>query len=172
MTYLPQPHANCRSPRVQLADATHAVLRLPDGRRSRGKLETVSLTGGLLSVSSMLHQGSRIKLMFLTQTGPVSGEAEMLSPVSITRQPFRFIDLEKDDQRRLRAVVQSSLNQNPGQNPGQNPAEQAWIEKYRATLVQRNPQQRRVFGIVFGALTLLTSCLGTAIYMLHVHLLK
>jgi len=172
MTYLPQPHANYRSPRVQLADMTHAVLRLPDGHRTRGKLETVSLTGGLLSVSPMLDQGSRIKLMFLTHTGPVFGAAEMLRPESVTRQPFRFISLEKGDERRLRAAVQSSLNQKLGQNPGQNPAEQAWIEKYRATLVHRNPPQRGVFGIVLGALTLLTFCLGTAIYLLHVHLLK
>lgn len=168
MTYLLPPHANCRSPRVQLADMTHAVLRLPDGHRSRGKLETVSLTGGLLSVSPMLDQGSRIKLMFLTETGPVFGAAEMLNPVSTTRQPFRFISLEKGDARRLRAAVQSSLNQNPSQNP----VEQAWIEKYRATLGHRDPPQRGVFGIVLGALTLLTLCLGTAIYFFHVHSLK
>ena len=168
MTYLPPPNANCRSPRVQLADMTPVVLRLPDGRRSRGRLETVSLTGGLLSVSQMLDRGSRIKLMFLTQTGPVFGAAEMLSPMSTTRQPFRFISLEKGDACRLRAAVQSSLNQNPGQNQ----TEQAWIEKYRATLGHQNPPQRGVFGIVIGALTLLTFCLGTAIYLLHVHWLK
>ena len=169
MTYLPQPGASYRSPRVQLADMTHAVLRLPDGHRSRGKLETVSLAGGLLSVFPMLDQGSRIKLMFLTQAGPVFGVAEMLSPVSTTRQPFRFISLEKDDARKLRAAVQSSLNQSPGQNPGQNPVEQAWIEKYRATLVHRNPPQQGVFGIILGALTLLTF---SAIYLLHIHFPK
>lgn len=172
MTYLPQPLANYRSPRVQLGDMTHAVLRLPNGHRSRGTLETVSLTGGLLSVSPMLEERSRIKLMFLTETGPVSGAAEMLRPTSNSGQPFRFISLETGDQRRLRAAVQSCLKQNPSQNPGQNPVEQAWIEKYRATLAHRNPPRRGVFGIVLGALTLLTFCLGTAIYMLHVHLLK
>jgi len=171
MTYLPQTHANYRSPRIRLADMTHAVLRLPNGHRSRGKLETISLTGGLLSVSPMLDQGSRVKVMFVTQMGPVFGVAEMLSPVSTTRQPFRFTSLEEGDERRLRTAVQSSLTQNQVQNPGQNPAEQAWIEKYRATLEHGNPHRRRVFGIVLGALTLLTFCLGTAIYMLgHVHL--
>jgi alpha-beta hydrolase superfamily lysophospholipase len=141
---------------------------MPDGQRSRGKLETVSLTGGLLSMSNMLDRGSHIKLMFLTQTGPVLGAAEMLSPVSTTRQPFRFVALEEGDQRRLRTVIQSSLNQNPGQNP----VEQAWIAKYRAAVAHRNPPQRGVFGIVLGALTLLTLCLGSAVYLLHVHLLK
>ena len=119
-------------------------------------------------MSQMLDWGSRVKLMFLTPKGPVFGAAEMLSPVSTTRQPFRFISLEKGDARRLQAAVQASLNQNPGLNP----AEQAWIEKYRATLGDRIPPQRGVLGIVIGALTLLTFCLGTAVYLVHVHWLK
>jgi hypothetical protein len=124
-------------------------------------LETISLTGGLLNMANMLDRGSRIKLMFLTHTGPVLGAAEMLSPVSTTRQPFRFVALEEGDQRRLRAVVQSFLA----------PVEQAWIEKYRAALVHRNPARRGVFGIVLGSLKLLT-LLGSAIYLLKVHLLQ
>jgi len=161
MAYVPHSHANYRSPRVQLADITPAVLRLPDGRHSRGKLETISLTGGLLSMSNTLDRGSRIKLMFLTHTGPVSSAAEMLSPVSTTRQPFRFVAIQEDDHRRLRAAVQSSLDQNP--------AEYAWVEKYRATLVHRDPPRRGVIRLVLGTLTLL---LGSAIYLLHIHLLK
>ena len=81
MAYLPQSHANWRSPRVRLADITPAVLRLPDGRRRRGQLETISLTGGLLSMPNMLDRGSHIQLMFLTRTGPVVGAAEMLVPL-------------------------------------------------------------------------------------------
>ncbi len=161
MTYLPQSHANWRSPRVQLTDIMPAVLRLPDGRRHRGKLETLSLTGGLLSMSNMLDRGSRIKLMFLTQTGPVLGAAEMLSPVSTTRQPFRFVALAEGDQHRLRTVIQSSLD----------PGEQAWIEKYRAAVAHRNPGSRGVFRVVVGSLTLLT-LLGSVIYLLNIHLLK
>ena len=164
MTHLPQSPANYRSPRVRVAEITPAVLRLPDGHCSSGQLETVSLTGGLLSMSNMLDRGSRIKVMFLTHSGPVLGAAEMLSPVSTTRQPFRFVALQEDDQRRLRAAVQSCLDQNPG--------EQAWIEKYRATLVHRKPPGRGVFRIVLGALTLLTLCLGSTIYFFHLHLLK
>ncbi len=161
MTYLPHSHTNWRSPRARLADITPAVLRLPDGCRHRGKLETISLTGGLLSMPNLLDRGSRIKLMFLTHTGPVLGAAEMLSPVSTTRQPFRLVALEEGDQGRLRAVVQSFLD----------PGEQAWIEKYRAALVQRNPARRGVFRVVLAFLTLFT-LLGSAIYLLNVHLLK
>jgi hypothetical protein len=124
-------------------------------------LETISLTGGLLSMHDMLDQGSRIKLMFLTPTGPVLASAEMLSPVSTSRQPFRFVALEEGDQRRLRAVVQSFLD----------PGEQAWIEKYRAALAHRKAPRRGVRRIAFGSFTLLT-LLGSAIYLLNAHFLK
>ena len=160
MTHLLHSHANWRSPRARLADITPAVLRLPDGCRHRGKLETISLTGGLLTMPNLLDRGSRIKLMFLTHTGPVLGAAEMLSPVSTTRQPFRFVALEESDQGRLRAIVHGFLN----------PGEQAWIEKYRAA-VQRNPARRGVFPPVLALLTLFT-LLGSAIYLFSTHLLK
>jgi hypothetical protein len=123
-------------------------------------LETISLTGGLLTMPNLLDRGSRIKLMFLTHTGPVLGAAEMLSPVSTTRQPFRFVALEEGDQGRLRAIVQGFLD----------PGEQAWIEKYRAA-VQRNPARRGVFPAVLALLTLFT-LLGSAIYLFNTHLLK
>jgi hypothetical protein len=168
MTYL-LSYPNYRSRRLQLADDTPAVLRLCDGHRSRGKLETISLTGGLLSLSTMLDQGSLIKLMFVTHTGPISGAAEMLSPVSPTRQPFRFVSVEDSDRRRLRAVLQLSSDQNRNENPGRNAAEQAWIEKYRATLLSRNPPRRR-YRVILGSL--LTLCSGTAIYFLHFHRLR
>ncbi len=161
MTYLPHLQANWRSPRVQMADITPAVLRLPDGRPHRGQLETLSLTGGLLSMSDMLERGCRIKLMFLTKTGPVVGAAEMLSPVSTTQQPFRFVALEESDQRKLRTVIHSTLHH----------GEQEWIEKYRAAMVNQNPKPRRFFRVLLGSLTLLT-LLGSTLYLLNLHLLK
>ena len=162
MDHLPHPHANWRSPRARLADVTPAVLRLPDGRRHRGELESISLTGGLLSMQGMLDRGSRIKLMFLTQTGPVTGAAEMLTPVSATRQPFRFVELEDGDQSRLRAVVQGSLDL----------GEEAWIGKYRAAVLNQSPSRHLFLKISVGSLSLLTIA-GSAIYLLHkFHLLK
>ena len=128
MNSLPQSHTNRRVPRVRITDLTPVVLRLPDGGCHRGKLETISLTGGLLSLSQVLDRGSHISLVFLTDSGPVRGTAEMLSPVSKEQQPFRFVALERDDQRRLRLIVQ----------PLQNGVEEAWIAKYRAALVQQN----------------------------------
>ena len=150
-----------RSPRVRLADIIPAVLRLADGRRHRGKLEIISLTGGVLSMAKLLDGGSRIKLMFLTPMGPVLGSAEMLFPVSSVLQPFRFVAIEESDQRRLRSVIQSFLN----------PGEQTWIEKYRAALVHQKPGRRGFFRVAFGSFTVLT-LLGTAIYLLNARFLK
>jgi len=108
-----------------------------------------------------LDGGCRIKLMFLTPTGPVLGSAEMLSPVSTTRQPFRFVALEEGDQRRLRAVIQSFSDA----------GEQSWIEKYRAALVHRKPARRGAFRVAFGSLTLLALLAG-AIYLINAHFMR
>jgi hypothetical protein len=175
MYYVAQSHPHWRCPRVQLADMTPAVLRLPDGRGSRGTLKTVSLTGGLLDVSSTLDRGSRVKVMFLTPTGPVLGAAEMLKPVSRTQQPFRFLSLEQDAQRKLRAIVQSRLNLtslNPASfnHAGVN-HEDDWIEKYRAGLDAQTPR-RRTRRMVVGAITLAALSLAGAAYYFHIPLLK
>ena len=122
MTNLPHSHTNWRTPRIRISEVTPVVLRLPDGGHHRGKLETISLTGGLLSVPRTLNRGSRISLMFLTRSGPVLGTVEMLSPVSTEQQPFRFVALDRDVQHRLKTMVQLLLN----------PDEDVWIAKYRA----------------------------------------
>lgn len=160
MPYVPLSDTNWRSPRVRLADVTPAVLRLPDGRQQRGQLELVSLTGGLLSMPSMLDKGSRLKLLFLTRPGPVLGAVEMLSPVSTNRQPFRFVAFEEVDHRRLRSVIQSVMGR----------ADDEWIEKYRAAVAQKDSSQG-VFRRVLQSLTVL-GLLGSVAYLLNAHLLK
>ena len=70
---------------------------------------------------------TQVKLMFVIPTGPVLGTAEMLRPVALGKQPFRFVALEQDDQHRLQVSIMSSF--------GQPRFEQEWIEKYRAAVV-------------------------------------
>jgi len=90
-----------------------------------GKLQIISLTGGLLSLSKPLEQGSRVKLMFLTRSGSVLGAAEMLGPINWTLQPFKFVRLFDDDKHRLHAAIQSSLEQNRWDH-GQVERHRAW----------------------------------------------
>jgi hypothetical protein len=107
-----QTEAPWRPPRLQFTHTTPAVLRFQNGRRVRGKLQVISVTGGVLNLSSPLDQGSRVKLMFLTDAGAVLGTAEMLPSVSGTLQPFRFVTIDEDHERRLRDIIQSSVDQN------------------------------------------------------------
>ncbi len=140
------PHTLLRSPRVHLGDATPAILRMPDGRQQRGKLEVLSLNGGLLNMSNTLEQGARLKLLFVTSTGPVLGAVEMLRPVSTDRQPFRFVGVDKLDQGRLRSTVQSLSN----------PVQDEWIDKYRAALNAPTPARKGFFHSLFKSLILLS----------------
>jgi hypothetical protein len=157
MNYVAQSHPTWRCPRVQLADITPAVLRLPDGSGSRAILNTISLTGGLLSISNTLSRGSRIELLFVTPAGPVLGAVEMLTAVSTNQQPFRFLSLEEAAQRRLRSVILSHLQ----------PVPDAWISKYRAALERRNAPRHRTLAIVLGVLALAILGLGSATWLLE-----
>jgi hypothetical protein len=162
---LPQPNLvppnhDRRAPRLNLPDLTPAVLRFEDGHRTQGQLEVISLTGGILSLPKPVVRQSRVKLMFVTPTGPVLGTAEMLKPVSWTQQPFRFVGLEREDQRRLQDSIQSSF--------GQVSKDQEWIDKYRAALEDRRPPRRRLFSSGLAAFTLAILSLGSAIYLFSI----
>jgi hypothetical protein len=106
VTQVVQATAGKRSQRLRLASAIPIVLRRPDGQRVAGKLQCVSMTGGLLVPASLLPPGSMVKLIFVTPKGPVTGTAEMLHPVSWTEQPFRFATIPDTDQHRLSAVIE------------------------------------------------------------------
>jgi hypothetical protein len=112
VTRIQQHESHWRPPRLQLARTTPAVLRVESGRRVRGTMQVISQTGGLLCLSSPLNQGARVKLMCLTDAGALLGTAEMLASVSATLQPFRFISMNEDDQRRLRDLIQVSIELN------------------------------------------------------------
>ena len=160
MNALPQLNPAGRAPRFNLADITPAVLRFQDGHRTHAQLEVISLTGGMLCLPGPVQRHSHVKLMFVTPVGPVLGTAEMLKPVSLSQQPFRFVELEQDDRRRLQVSIQSSF--------GQTIPEQEWIEKYRAALDQHPPREKRLFSTPLAAFALAMLSLGSAIYLLGI----
>ena len=131
MSSFPQPHAQQRAPRAHLEGFTSAVLRLSDGRCVPGKLQVISVAGGLLRLPRPVDQGSRAKLMFLTHSGSVLGVAEMLRPVSWDLQPFRFVTLFDDDLDRLQAAIQSTLEQSRREHKQSRRAHEQ-IERHRA----------------------------------------
>lgn len=109
MTHFPQPHPSRRASRIQLGDSVLAAIRLEDGRRTKAKLQSISVTGGLLRLSHSLGQGDFVEVAFQTQAGPVHAMAEVLSPMRKTPegvlQAFRFVAIEDDDHRRLRTSL-------------------------------------------------------------------
>src|ERR1700693_1640580 len=109
MTHFPQPHPSRRAAGVQLGESVLAAIRLEDCRRIKAKLQTISATGGLLQLPRPLGAGAFVELAFQTQSGPVHGMAEILTPMRKTTdgvlQPFRFVALEDDDDRRLRTSL-------------------------------------------------------------------
>ena len=115
MTHFPQPHPTRRASRVQLGGSVLAAIRFDDGQRSRGKLYSVSTTGGLLKLGKAFSQGDFVEIGFQTKVGSVIGMAEMLQPLRKATdgilQPFRFIALGDDDHRNLRMAVQSVSDQ-------------------------------------------------------------
>src|SRR6202050_800538 len=109
MTHFPQPHSSRRAARVQLGDSVLAAIRLEDGRRTKAKLQSISVTGGLLEMSHSLGQGDFVEVAFQTQAGLVHGMAEVLTPMRKmpegVLQPFRFVALADEGHRRLRAYL-------------------------------------------------------------------
>lgn len=162
MSSSPQSRPPWRCPRAHLDGNNPIVLRFPNGQRIGANLQVISVTGGLLSLSKSVDQGSRVRLMFLTEAGSVLGGAEMLPPVTNGLQPFRFVSLAADDHRRLGTLVWRS---------SQNKSEQAWIEKLRAASAQHSEQRRWRFKVA-GAVGLFMIGLATAAYVLHFGLLK
>jgi hypothetical protein len=119
--------------------------------------------------------------MFLTHSRPVLGAAEILSPISWTQQPFRFVALDECDQHRLRAAIRSSWELTTSTyNSKSRMSERStrhlaggeeWIDKYSATLIPTNPPPGRLFSIVLTAVALGVLLVGS-IYVLHVCLLR
>ena len=90
------------------------------------------------------------------------GTAEMLCPLSLSHQPFRFVGLEEDDRHRMQAAFQSGLYRNI--------EEEEWIEEFRAAIVNWNPHPRRhFFRPVLAAVSLATLCCSV-IYVFSAHL--
>jgi len=111
MTHFPQVNPQRRSPRIQLGGSVPALVMLENGQRAKGKLQTISVTGGLLRLARSLSQGDFVEVAFQISGGPVRGMAEMLNPVRAASegslQPFRFVALGDDDHRALRMAVDS-----------------------------------------------------------------
>jgi hypothetical protein len=116
MTHFPQPHPQQRATRVKMEATASALVKLEDGQRAKARIQTVSVTGGLLRMARALGEGDFVEVAFQTQSGPVHGMAEMLHPRRISAegilQPFRFIALDDNDHQTLSFAVNTTTERN------------------------------------------------------------
>ena len=105
-------NARPRAPRVKLAGTVLSLVRLENGRQTRGRLHQLSITGGLLHLETPLDEGIKVEVIFHVGNSTVRSKARMLFPMWATKgylQPFEFSDLGEDDRSNLQADLQRLL---------------------------------------------------------------
>jgi hypothetical protein len=102
-----------RAPRVKLAGTVLSLVRLENGRQTRGKLHQLSVTGGLLHLETPLDEGIKVEVIFHVGESTVRSKARMLFPMWATQgylQPFEFSDLDDEDRCNLQVDLQRLLD--------------------------------------------------------------
>lgn len=105
--------ATPRAPRVKLAGTVLCLVRLQNGRQTRGRLHQLSVTGGLLHLEQPLDEEIKVEVIFHVGNSTVRSQANMLFPMWATQgylQPFEFADLGEEERRQLQADLQQLLN--------------------------------------------------------------
>ena len=105
--------AATRAPRVKLAGTILSLVRLENGRQTRGKLHQLSITGGLLHLENPLDEGIKVEMIFQVGESTVRSQARMLFPMWATQgylQPFEFAGLDEEDRCNLGVDLQRLLD--------------------------------------------------------------
>jgi len=97
----PHPHAprRARAPRVTLPECLFVTVQLESGRKIPAKLQTISLTGGLLDLAVCIEERVPFSLTIPIGSTVTEARAEMLFPMRSATgylQPFRFTSLRPE----------------------------------------------------------------------------
>jgi hypothetical protein len=106
-------NATPRAPRVKLAGTVLSLVRLENGRQTRGRLHQLSITGGLLHLETPLDEGIKVEVIFHVGESTVRTKARMLFPMWATQgylQPFEFDGLDDGDRCNLQVDLQRLLD--------------------------------------------------------------
>jgi hypothetical protein len=106
-------NATPRAPRVKLAGTVLSLVRLENGRQTRGRLHQLSITGGLLHLETPLDEGIKVEVIFHVGESTVRSKARMLFPMWATQgylQPFEFAGLDEEDRCNLQVDLQRLLD--------------------------------------------------------------
>jgi hypothetical protein len=107
-----------RGSRVKLGGSILALVLLENGRQVRGRMNQLSVNGGLISLDQPLDEGIRVTVLFHLGSTSIRCRAYMLFPMWATQgclQPFRFLDLPEADRsglnRELENLVRAGASQ-------------------------------------------------------------
>ena len=107
-----------RGTRVKLGGSILALVLLENGRQIRGRMNQVSVNGGLLSIEHPLDEGIRVTVLFHLGCTSIRCRAQMMFPMWATQgclQPFRFLDLPEPSRakpnRELEDLVRTGASQ-------------------------------------------------------------
>jgi hypothetical protein len=103
-----------RPPRVNVQGRISVLVKLENGRQVPGKLQTVSVTGGLVQVPTYLEERSKIMLTIPAGVNLVRPHAETLFPMRAANgylQPFRFTRIRAEERQMLEAEIAELLKQ-------------------------------------------------------------
>ena len=87
-----------RGSRVKLGGSILALVLLENGRQVRGRMNQLSVNGGLISLDQPLDEGIRVTVLFHLGSTSIRCRAYMLFPMWATQgclQPFRFLDCRR-----------------------------------------------------------------------------
>jgi len=99
-----------RGSRVKLGGSILALVLLENGRQIRGRLNQLSVNGGLVSLERPLDEGICVTVLFHLGCTSVRCHALMLFPMWATQgylQPFRFLDLPETSRASLNRELEN-----------------------------------------------------------------
>src|SRR5208282_2928614 len=101
-----------RGTRVKLGGSILALVLLENGRQIRGRMNQVSVNGGLVSLEHPLDEGIRVTVLFHLGITSIRCRAQMLFPMWATQgclQPFRFLELPEAGRAGLNCELESRV---------------------------------------------------------------
>ncbi|MGB8013936.1 MAG: hypothetical protein WCF68_20145 [Terriglobales bacterium] len=101
-----------RGTRVKLAGSILALVLLENGRQVRGRMNQLSINGGLVSFEHPLNEGIRVTILFHVGCTSIRCSAQMLFPMWATQgclQPFRFAQLPEDARASLSRELETMV---------------------------------------------------------------
>jgi len=112
------PKKGHRGSRIKLGGSILALVVLENGRQIRGRMNQLSVNGGLVSLERPLDEGIRVTVLFHIGCTSVRCRAHMLFPMWATKgclQPFRFLEFPEASRaslnRELETLVQAGASQ-------------------------------------------------------------